>query len=139
MNTLKIFLVYTLEDTDCEERRNFVNWYLQCVHDGQMDSTLFLFSDDYVNILNTRFPVFPTLIRETPSHYIKVRMWCDLCTNRTFESIFPAPQRKTPYDTIFIISSITSESIPCIPFNTPHSKQFYAFWNAFVIHGVLNS
>jgi len=35
-----------------------VNWYFQRVHDGQMDATRFLFSDEFMNFLNTRFPVF---------------------------------------------------------------------------------
>jgi len=106
MNTYKIFVVYKLEDTDREEIRQSVNWYFQCVHDGQMNATLFLFSDEYVNFLNIRFPVFPTLIREIPFHYIKVRMWCDLSENINFGPIFPAPQRKAQYDTTFITSSI---------------------------------
>lgn len=87
-------------------KKEFLNWYFQCVHDGQIDATLFLFSDEYVNFPNIRLPVFPTLIREIPFRYIKVRMWRDLSENWIFGPIFPSPHRKTQYDTTFITSSI---------------------------------
>lgn len=94
MNTQKIFVVYKLEDVDCEERRNFVNWYFQRVHDGQMEATLFLFSDEYVNFLNTRFPVFPTFIREISFHHITVLMQCDLSENRILGPFFLHPNAR---------------------------------------------
>jgi hypothetical protein len=83
-----------------------VNWYFQCVYDGQMDARLVLCSEEYVNSLNTRVSVFPTLIQEIPFHYIKVGMWCVLSENRNFGSIFAAPQRKTQCNTTYITSSI---------------------------------
>lgn len=109
-------MVYKPEDTDLEERRNFVNWHFQFVHDGQIDATLLPFSDEYVNSLNIRFTVFPELIQEILFHYVKVVMWCILGENRTFGYIFTEPQRKTQYDTTFITPSITGESIFSIHF-----------------------
>ena len=54
-------MVYKPEDTDLEERRNFVNWHFQCVHDGQIYATLVPFNDEYVDSLNIRFTAFPEL------------------------------------------------------------------------------
>jgi hypothetical protein len=39
-------VVHKLYEKDCEERKNFVNWYFHGVHDGEMIAALVLISDE---------------------------------------------------------------------------------------------
>jgi len=116
-----------------------VDWYFQCVHDGQIDATLFLVSDEYVNFLNIRFPVFPTLIREIRFRYIKFACGV-ICVKIEFLGpFFLHPNLRHNMTPLLSPLRLYENLFLLFIFNTPHSKQFYAFWNAFVIDGVLNS
>jgi hypothetical protein len=74
-------VVYALKARDPVARSNFCNWFLQPVHDGEVDPQLLLFSDEAwfclrgeVNSQNNRYwsAENPRLIREFPLHDEKI-------------------------------------------------------------------
>jgi hypothetical protein len=85
----KTTLVYALKEHDPIARIHFCNWFLQSVHDGEVDAQLVFFSDEAwfslcgeVNSQNNQYwsAENPGLIHVLSLHDEKTGLVCDECT-----------------------------------------------------------
>jgi hypothetical protein len=80
-----------LKEHDPVARINFCYWFLQSIHDGEVDPQLVFFSDETwfslcgeVNSQNNRFwsAENPRHIHEFPLHDEKIGVWCAISASR---------------------------------------------------------
>jgi hypothetical protein len=93
----KTKVVYALKEHDPVARIHFYNWFLQSVHDGEVDPQLVFFSDEawfslrgHVNSQNNRHwsAENPGVIHELSLHDEKIGVWCAMNARRVIGPIF---------------------------------------------------
>jgi hypothetical protein len=93
----KITVVHALKEHDLVVRINTCNWFLQSVHDGEINPQLVFISNEAWSSLhgelNSQNKWYwsaenPRLIHELPLHYEKIGVWCAISAHRITGPIF---------------------------------------------------
>lgn len=118
----KVTVVHALQPQDPVSRVNYCNWFLQSVHNGEVDPLLTFFTDEawfylqgHVSTQNNRYWATenPHMIHEVPHHAAKVGVWCAVSALRIIGPIF----YDTTVDSHVYVNSILNNFFPLLTRN----------------------
>ena len=93
----RVTVVHRLTPGDPATRVNYCEWIMQSVHDGTVDPSQLIMTDEawfhlsgYVHSQNSRYWDIenPHVIHEAPLHDQKVGVWCAVTARRVIGPIF---------------------------------------------------